>query len=242
MAAVHQLSRADARRIAVRAQLLTKERPTDLVEVVRQVSLLQLEPTSAIAPSAELVLWSRLGPGFDRAGAVGRGRRAAADRAAPGAAGARRHRAVPRRDGRVAGRRRAPRVAGGRPRLGERQQRLPARHPRAAPHRRPAAEQRAPRHLRGAVALQRVEQQPQPPDDARPPRRAGRGRRRGRGRPRPAVGPGLADLPRRPGASRWRRRGGCATSAGSAPSASPGPRAPSCRSSRSTSARPASPR
>jgi uncharacterized protein YcaQ len=61
----HQLSRAEARRIAVRAQLLTRERPTDLVETVRQLSLLQLEPTSAIAPSAELVLWSRLGSAFD---------------------------------------------------------------------------------------------------------------------------------------------------------------------------------
>lgn len=65
MDAPHRLSRADARRIAVRAQLLTRERPTDLVETVRQLSLLQLEPTSAIAPSAELVLWSRLGSAFD---------------------------------------------------------------------------------------------------------------------------------------------------------------------------------
>jgi uncharacterized protein YcaQ len=65
MAAVHELSRTDARRIAVRAQLLTKQRPTDLLETVRQLSLLQLEPTNAIAPSAELVLWSRLGSAFD---------------------------------------------------------------------------------------------------------------------------------------------------------------------------------
>jgi len=65
MVAVHELSRTDARRIAVRAQLLAKERPTDLVETVRQLSLVQLEPTSAIAPSAELVLWSRLGSAFD---------------------------------------------------------------------------------------------------------------------------------------------------------------------------------
>ena len=65
MATVHELSRTDARRIAVRAQLLTKERPTDLVETVRQLFMLQLEPTSAIAPSAELVLWSRLGSAFD---------------------------------------------------------------------------------------------------------------------------------------------------------------------------------
>jgi uncharacterized protein len=62
---VHQLSRADARRIAVRAQLLTRERPTDLLETVRQLSLVQIEPTSAIAPSAELVMWSRLGSAFD---------------------------------------------------------------------------------------------------------------------------------------------------------------------------------
>jgi len=64
MATVHELSRTEARRIAVRAQLLTKERPTDLVETVRQLTLLQVEPTSAIAPSAELVMWSRLGAAF----------------------------------------------------------------------------------------------------------------------------------------------------------------------------------
>jgi uncharacterized protein YcaQ len=62
---VHELSRSAARRIAVRAQLLTKERPCDLVETVRQLFLLQLDPTSAVAPSAELVLWSRLGSAFD---------------------------------------------------------------------------------------------------------------------------------------------------------------------------------
>jgi uncharacterized protein len=67
MATVHELSRTEARRIAVRAQLLTKDRPTDLVETVRQLSLVQVEPTNAIAPSAELVLWSRLGPSFSAA-------------------------------------------------------------------------------------------------------------------------------------------------------------------------------
>ena len=64
MAGVHQLSRTDARRIAVRAQLLTAERPTDLIETVRRLSLLQLDPTRAVAPSAELVLWSRLGSAY----------------------------------------------------------------------------------------------------------------------------------------------------------------------------------
>ena len=61
MGTVHQLSRADARRVALHAQLLTHDRPTDVVETVRQLSMVQLEPTRAIAPSAELVLWSRLG-------------------------------------------------------------------------------------------------------------------------------------------------------------------------------------
>ncbi len=64
MARVHELSRTDARRIAVRAQVLTRERPTDLLETVRRLSLLQLDPTSAIAPSAELVVWSRLGSAY----------------------------------------------------------------------------------------------------------------------------------------------------------------------------------
>src|SRR5690349_13291424 len=64
MPRVHELSRTEARRIAVRAQLLTRDRPTDLVETVGQLSLVQVEPTNAVAPSAELVLWSRLGCGF----------------------------------------------------------------------------------------------------------------------------------------------------------------------------------
>jgi uncharacterized protein len=64
MATVHELSRTDARRIAVRAQLLTRQRPTDLVGTVRQLTMLQIEPTNAVAPSAELVLWSRLGSAF----------------------------------------------------------------------------------------------------------------------------------------------------------------------------------
>ncbi len=64
MSRVHELSRRDARRIAVRAQLLTRERPTELLETVRRLSLLQLDPTRAIAPSAELVLWSRLGSAY----------------------------------------------------------------------------------------------------------------------------------------------------------------------------------
>jgi uncharacterized protein YcaQ len=58
---VHELSRAQARRIAVRAQLLDAERPADLLEVVRRLTLLQADSTDAVAPSADLVAWSRLG-------------------------------------------------------------------------------------------------------------------------------------------------------------------------------------
>jgi uncharacterized protein YcaQ len=58
---VHRLTKAQARRIAVRAQLLDARPPTDLVTVVRQLTLLQIDPTAAIAPSADLVAWSRLG-------------------------------------------------------------------------------------------------------------------------------------------------------------------------------------
>ena len=58
---VHELTKAQARRIAVRAQLLDAPRPTDLVAVVRQLTLLQIDPTAAIAPNADLVAWSRLG-------------------------------------------------------------------------------------------------------------------------------------------------------------------------------------
>jgi uncharacterized protein len=61
---VHQLSRADARRIAVRAQLLGRTRPSGLLDVVRRLTLLQIDPTAAIAPNADLVAWSRLGSSY----------------------------------------------------------------------------------------------------------------------------------------------------------------------------------
>ena len=48
----------------MRAQLLDAPRPTELVEVVRQLTLLQIDPTAAIAPSADLVAWSRLGSAY----------------------------------------------------------------------------------------------------------------------------------------------------------------------------------
>ncbi len=64
---VHELSRLDARRIAVRAQLLGSARPGGLLEMVRHLTLLQLDPTAAIAPNADLVSWSRLGSSYSPA-------------------------------------------------------------------------------------------------------------------------------------------------------------------------------
>ena len=43
----HQLTKADARRIAIQAQLLDEPRPTDVLEVVRHLALVQLNPTNA---------------------------------------------------------------------------------------------------------------------------------------------------------------------------------------------------
>ncbi|GIH19721.1 DNA glycosylase AlkZ-like family protein [Rugosimonospora africana] len=60
----HRLTREQARRIAVRAQWLHRDRPGDLLELVRQLTLLQVDLTPAVAPSAELVAWSRLGSSF----------------------------------------------------------------------------------------------------------------------------------------------------------------------------------
>jgi uncharacterized protein YcaQ len=61
---VYELTKEQARRIAVRAQLLDAPRPSDLLEVVQRLTLLQIDPTAAIAPSADLVLWSRLGSAY----------------------------------------------------------------------------------------------------------------------------------------------------------------------------------
>ena len=60
----HRLTRAEARRIAIRAQLLDAKRPTDLLEVVGHLTFLQLDPTAVVAPSADLVAWTRLGDAY----------------------------------------------------------------------------------------------------------------------------------------------------------------------------------
>jgi uncharacterized protein YcaQ len=56
----------EARRIAVRAQLLDGS-ATDVLSTVRHLGFLQLDPISTVAPPQHLVLWSRLGSAYDRA-------------------------------------------------------------------------------------------------------------------------------------------------------------------------------
>src|ERR671925_490876 len=54
------VSAPEARRIAVRAQLLDGS-ATDVLNTVRHLGFLQLDPISTVAPPQHLVLWSRLG-------------------------------------------------------------------------------------------------------------------------------------------------------------------------------------
>jgi uncharacterized protein YcaQ len=61
---VHELTKKQARRIAVRAQLLDLPRPRTLLAVVERLTLLQVDPTAAVAPNADLVAWSRLGSSY----------------------------------------------------------------------------------------------------------------------------------------------------------------------------------
>jgi uncharacterized protein len=64
---VRRLDHDEARQLAVRAQLLDGTPPTDLVDLVDRLTLLQIDPTAAIAPNADLVAWSRLGASYQPA-------------------------------------------------------------------------------------------------------------------------------------------------------------------------------
>lgn len=58
------VSSEEARRIAVRSQLLDGS-ATTVLEAVRRLGFLQIDPISTVAPAQQLVLFSRLGPGYD---------------------------------------------------------------------------------------------------------------------------------------------------------------------------------
>jgi uncharacterized protein YcaQ len=60
-----EVSVAEARRIAVRSQMLDGS-ASDLLETVRRLGFLQIDPISSVAPPQYLVPWSRLGA-YDRA-------------------------------------------------------------------------------------------------------------------------------------------------------------------------------
>jgi uncharacterized protein len=62
--AVRTLTRDHACRVAVRAALLAEEAPDDLLDAARRLTMLPLDRTRAVAPAADLVLWSRLGDAY----------------------------------------------------------------------------------------------------------------------------------------------------------------------------------
>ncbi len=61
------ITREQARRAAVVAQRLSSPRPAGVVEAVRQLWMLQMDPTNAVARTEHLVLFSRLGPAYRQA-------------------------------------------------------------------------------------------------------------------------------------------------------------------------------
>jgi uncharacterized protein len=59
-----EVTREEARRIAVRAQLLDGS-ASGVLDTIRHLGFLQIDPIATVAPPQYLVLWSRLGP-YDR--------------------------------------------------------------------------------------------------------------------------------------------------------------------------------
>ena len=160
----------------MRAQLLDARRPADLLAVVQRLTLLQIDPTAAIAPNADLVAWSRLGSAYRPADLK---RALEEDRTLfeldalvrpMGDLGLYLAGASRLRDLRA-----LARVAGG-------QRPFPPGRAEAAAKLRAAQLARHPRHGVGAVGVHRLDERPQRHADARVPDAARRGRdRRARG-------------------------------------------------------------
>ncbi|WP_375383791.1 DNA glycosylase AlkZ-like family protein [uncultured Microbacterium sp.] len=62
---VLRLTRHEACRIAVTAQRLAADRPGDVVEVLEELAIVNIDPTAAIMPSADHILWSRIGWAYE---------------------------------------------------------------------------------------------------------------------------------------------------------------------------------
>jgi uncharacterized protein YcaQ len=60
-----ELTRDQARRIAVRAQLLDADRPGDVVGVAEELGAIKIDPTATIATAEHTILWSRIGSAYD---------------------------------------------------------------------------------------------------------------------------------------------------------------------------------
>ena len=81
------VSPEEARRIAVRAQLLDGS-ATSLLDTVRTLGFLQIDPISTVAPPQYLVPWSRLGASRRESGATTPGPDPGATASAPAASSA----------------------------------------------------------------------------------------------------------------------------------------------------------
>lgn len=62
---MNRLTRDQARRIAVQAQLLDADRPDDVVGIAEQLGAIKIDPTATIAPTEHTILWSRIGSAYD---------------------------------------------------------------------------------------------------------------------------------------------------------------------------------